>query len=277
MIKIIILLLILVSCNLHNTDKSLQQEGKDKNGIYIPQFRTIGRHGLDHLHNSNTEDKEDPNAMQLTEGSLNVCLMVTGHWWSYNRNYCKITWIKTNSQNLIDPDAQESKIFQGKFKYSYAVAPIKSHDEYSQYVMPLILFESLVEYIQIRSFKLLKNTLVDLDFRKGAMQNMRNDVANQVEKSIQAQGYKKVYIYGSLYALYPNGGKALLDIIKTHYENNRWSFMKAELTTYDEITDKTSTNIILLNTQRFNEFLKEVTKRHPATKIANTNFKAPVD
>ncbi|WP_024655263.1 S2/P23 family protein [Borrelia hispanica] len=276
MIRIIIILLAIVSCNVQK-DNNLEKQQKRFIQPTYNKFKNKRTPG-------NIDSKENINQyqsaqLQIEEGILDVCLQVTPHsWWPFYKDNCKITWIKNNFQKIIETDTQqESKLFQGKLHYTYIVAPIKSHDKYTQYVMPLILFASLVDYIEIISFKLKCRPNLNLDFEKGSMQNLRNRVATQVNKAVKDQGYKKAYLYGTINMLYPDGGKDLINAFGSQYQNGTWSFMEAEITTKDTLNHTTTTKSILLDSIMFNEFLKSVIKKHPNIKEANNQFRAPVD
>ncbi|AFI31789.1 S2/P23 family protein [Borrelia crocidurae] len=276
MIRIIIALLVIVSCSVQQDHNLAKQQKRFIQPTYnkFQHKRTPG--SINPKENTNQYQSEQ---LQIEEGSLDVCLQVTPHsWWPFSSNNCKITWIKNNFQKIIETDTQkESKLLQGKLHYTYIVAPIKSHDKYTKYVMPLILFASLVDYIEIISFKLKCRPNLNLDFEKGSMQNLRNRVAHQVNKAVKDQGYKKAYLYGTINMLYPEGGKDLINAFESQYQNGTWSFMEAEITIKDTLDNTTTTKSILLDSIMFNEFLKLVIRNHPNIKEANNQFRAPVD
>lgn len=226
--------------------------------------------------NTNTEDKYEYQAepLQISEGILDVCL--GNHVITPSNHTCHLTWMKSNVQDIIGENGKPSPVFQGKFKYSYAVAPIKNNANYSKYVMPLILFESLVEYVKIVSFKLTNHSELNLDFRNGHMQGTRDKIAKQLELSTQRLGYQGISIYGELYAFFPNGGDGLITAFSQLHKNGDWFFMSGKITIEDSLSKKTSTHTILLDAQLFNEFLKEVIAKHPSTRTANRKFRVPV-
>ncbi|AHH12989.1 P23-like cell envelope protein (plasmid) [Borrelia hermsii YBT] len=269
--NIIILLPIFITCHIqHDDNLRLQNQGKNSRHAY----RLINKPKF----NANVDTEEyqyQPAPMSISEGILDVCLSVV-HWF-WKRPICQITWAKTNPQNIIGPDTRPSSRLQGKLKYSYAVAPIQSHQEYTKYVMPLILFESVVSNIKVLSFKLTDYKNLNLDFREGSMQTIRNNVSNQLEKSIKALGYHSVFICGQLVASAPNGGKDLINAFANLYKDGQWSFMEGEITIHDDRINQTNTYTILLDSELFNTFLKSIIARHPGTLTANNQFRVPVN
>ncbi|AHH08987.1 S2/P23 family protein (plasmid) [Borrelia anserina] len=272
--KIIFILPIFITCNVSQNEKSKYLSDSNKNNKYA---KMTLKYNITEA-NPNTTDSYQykPAALKISEGTLNVCLQPHFHWFHISNESCKITWAKTNVQKIIGPDTKPLKELQGKLKYSYAIAPIKNNENYSKYVMPLILFESLVDYIQVTSLKLTSNKDLDLDFHKGDYQHLRNSIVKQVKQAIQDLGYKSVHIYGTLHASKPNGGEELISACANHYNNNIWSFMEAEITIYDKLTRQTTTHTILLDSQLFNEFLKIIITNHPRTTNANDKFRVPI-
>ncbi|UPA18976.1 p23 cell envelope protein (plasmid) [Borrelia puertoricensis] len=264
--RIIIFLPIFITCH-------VSQDQYDK-----PNFKYAIKSGSTRSIRSNTDTEEvyeyQREPLQISEGLLDVCL--SGHIITPTNHTCHLTWMKSNVQDIIGPDGKPSPVFQGKFKYSYAVAPIKNNENYSKYVMPLILFESLVDYVKIVSFKLTNHKELNLDFRNGHQQATRDKIANELEVSTKKLGYKGISIYGELYAYFPNGGDGLITAFSKLYQNGDWYFMSGEITIEDTLSRETTTHTILLDAQLFNEFLKIVIAKHPETKTANNRFRVPV-
>ncbi|BDU63350.1 hypothetical protein BOFE_08900 (plasmid) [Candidatus Borrelia fainii] len=270
--KIIILLPIFITCHV---SKDQNNEPKLKYTFKSGPTRSA-RTNIDTKTSIDTKEvyQYKPEPLQISEGTLNVCL--SGHLITPSNHNCHITWMKSNVQDIIGIDGKPSSVFQGKFKYSYAVAPIKNNKDYTRYVMPLILFESLVDYVKIVSFKLTNHKNLNLDFSKGNQQATRDKITNQLESSTKKLGYKSINIYGELYAYFPNGGDGLITAFSKLYQNGDWYFMEGEITIKNTLSKQTNTHKILLDAQLFNEFLKKVIERHPETKTANSKFRVPV-
>ncbi|AHH11121.1 S2/P23 family protein (plasmid) [Borrelia coriaceae] len=260
--RIIILLPIFITCHIEHAPKypSLRRSS-----------RIINKHHTNTNENTQSQQEEP---LKISEGILKVCL---NHYWDWASDTCTITWAKSNSQEIIGEDTNPSRELQGKLEYSYAVAPIKNNANYSKYVMPLILFASKVEYIKVISFKLKEYPQLNLDFRKGFMQFLRDRVANKVEQSAQKMGYKYVYLCGILYPSQPNGGAEIISAFADLYQNGNWYFMEGEITIEDSLDRTKKTYTILLDSKLFNDFLKQIIKKHPDTTKKNAGFRIPVN
>ncbi|WP_024653724.1 S2/P23 family protein [Borrelia persica] len=241
-----------------------------------------------HKHDHQNQDKDDKSDLEnelfakkhdtfeLLEGQKEQCMCISCWWCSCARKpkKCYITWMKIKAKDIIGTDKKTIETLKDKLKYSYSVSPIKYNQDYSKYVMPLILFETLDENIEVTSFKLTNHPNLDFN-NKNVLGGLMQGIP-KVEKSSE-DGYKNVYPYGILNALSPTGGAELISAFKALYQDGKWNFMDAEIKVKDKTSNQETTHNILLNGKLFNEFIKEVIKKHQGTTTANTKFQVPIN
>ncbi|UPA09926.1 S2/P23 family protein (plasmid) [Borrelia nietonii YOR] len=210
---------------------------------------------------------------EILEGTTKKCMCLFCTWFCGCSQKCHITWTKIKAKDIIGQDEKPLDALKNKLRYSYSVSPIKYNDKYSNYVMPLILFESMDENIEVTSFKLTNHTSLDFN-NKNVLGGITQGIP-KVEKSSEA-GYKNVYPYGILNALSPTGGDELISAFSALYANGKWHFMQAEIKVKDQTNTETTHNI-LLSGKLFNEFMKTVISKHQGATTANTKFRVPIN
>ncbi|WP_445436427.1 S2/P23 family protein [Candidatus Borreliella tachyglossi] len=279
MLKLIILLSLFAACNLANTDifdtpdtmLPLQHNQVDFSDNVISQagkdWQNIN--GLRNQKTTSKNHKQEEVRFDLLEGSTSKCLdLVCLYFWKK----CEITWMKIKAKDIMNEDRKILLELKDKLRYSYSVSPIKYNDSYNSYVMPLILFESLDEKFEVKSFKLTEHANLDFNNKRvlgGFMQGIP-----EVEKSTE-EGYKNIYPYGILNSISPTGGDELISAFAALYNDGSWTPMKAEITIKHD--NKETTYNILLSSKLFNEFMKAVIAKHPGLTTANTKFRIPVN
>ncbi|ANF34395.1 p23 cell envelope protein (plasmid) [Borrelia turicatae] len=218
--------------------------------------------------------KEDA-TFEILEGTTEKCMCPICSWlWCGCPPKCQITWMKIKAKEIIGDNQKPLEALKGKLRYSYSVSPIKYNDKYSKYVMPLILFESMDENIEVTSFKLINHTNLDFN-NKNVLGGIIQGIP-KVEKSSE-EGYKNVYPYGILNALNPTGGDELISAFAALYQNGKWNLMEGEIKVKDTKTNTETTHKILLSGKLFNEFIKTVVSKHQGTTTANTKFRVPIN
>lgn len=212
---------------------------------------------------------------EILEGTTEKCMCPFCTWFcGCPTRKCQITWTKIKAKDIIGQDEKPLDALKNKLRYSYSVSPIKYNNAYSKYVMPLILFESMDENIEVTSFKLTNHTSLDFN-NKNVLGGFIQGIP-KVEKSSEA-GYKNVYPYGILNALNPTGGDELISAFAALYANGKWNFMQAEIKVKDTKTNTETTHNILLSGKLFNEFMKTVISAHQGATTANTKFRVPIN
>ncbi|ACH93874.1 S2/P23 family protein [Borrelia duttonii] len=230
---------------------------------------------LKDLQKENVEEEEEQTTFEVIEGQKEQCMCISCWLWcSCPKPKCYITWMKIKAKEIVDQDKKVIAALKDKLRYSYSVSPIKYNNNYSNYVMPLILFESMDENIEVTSFNLTDHKNLDFN-NKGVLGGWIQGIP-KVEKSSE-EGYKNVYPYGILNAISPNGGEELISAFKSLYKNGKWDFMKAEIKVKDKTNNQESTHNILLDGKLFNEFIKTVINKHKGTTTANTKFQVPIN
>lgn len=218
--------------------------------------------------------KEDA-TFEILEGTTEKCMCpICWLWCGCRPRKCQITWMKIKAKEIIGNNQKALEALKGRLKYSYSVSPIKYNDQYSTYVMPLILFESMDENIEVTSFKLINHTNLDFN-NKNVLGGIIQGIP-KVEKSSE-EGYKNVYPYGILNATNPTGGDELISAFAALYQNGKWNLMEGEIKVKDTKTNNETTYKILLSGKLFNEFLKSVVSKHQGTTTANTKFRVPIN
>ncbi|BDU63349.1 hypothetical protein BOFE_08890 (plasmid) [Candidatus Borrelia fainii] len=268
-----LLLLFIISCFANDSSrKNIELKSEqtlmhnDKSKKYLEEKKDDYQYG---------ELTKEYDSFEILEGSTAKCMCPI--CWSRCKcrpRKCQITWMKIKAKEIIADNQKPLEALKGRLKYSYSVSPIKYNDQYSQYVMPLILFESMDENTEVTSFKLINHTNLDFNNKKilgGIIQGIPN-----VEKSYE-EGYKNVYPYGILNALNPTGGNELISAFAALYQNGKWNLMEGEIKVKDTQTNKETTHKILLSGKLFNEFLKSVISKHQGTTTANNKFRVPIN
>ncbi|WP_025408473.1 S2/P23 family protein [Borrelia coriaceae] len=274
--KIIILLPLLITCCILNDDflnlKSQVQQSLDalleEKIEKILKEKAEQENGEDDDHVALTKEYLN---FEILEGTKEKCLCLFCTWWCGCQKKCHITWMKIKAKNIIGENHKPLEDLKGKLRYSYSVSPIKYNDKYSKYVMPLILFESLDENLEVTSFKLTNH--INLDFNNKKILGIQG--IPQEEKSSE-DGYKNVYPYG-IVNINPNGGDEILSAFAALYQNGKWNSMEAEIKVKNKNTNNEETHKILLNGKLFNEFIKSVVSKYQGTTTANTKFRVPVN
>ncbi|WP_025401327.1 S2/P23 family protein [Borrelia crocidurae] len=220
------------------------------------------------------EEEEEQTTFEVIEGKKEQCMCISCWFCSCPQPKCYITWMKIKAKEIFDQDKKVLAALKDKLRYSYSVSPIKYNNNYSKYVMPLILFESMDENIEVISFNLTDHKNLDFN-NKGFLGGLIQGIP-KVEKSSE-EGYQNVYPYGILKAISPTGGEELISAFKSLYKNGKWDFMKAEIKVKDKTNNQESTHNILLDGKLFNEFIKTVINKHQGTTTANTKFQVPIN
>ncbi|QFP42363.1 S2/P23 family protein (plasmid) [Borrelia miyamotoi] len=208
---------------------------------------------------------------EILEGTKEKCMCLVCFWCGCPPK-CTITWMKIKAKEIIGKDKQPIESLKNKLRFSYSVSPIKYNDQYSKYVMPLILFESLEDNIQVTSFRLKDHPTLNFNNKK----ILGIQGIPEMEKSSEAE-YKNVYPYGILNAISPTGGQELISAFTALYNNGKWNLLEAEITVKDETTQQQNTYTILLNGKLFNEFMKKIIEKYPGTTTANNQFRVPIN
>ncbi|ETZ17962.1 P23-like cell envelope protein [Borrelia duttonii CR2A] len=220
------------------------------------------------------EEEEEQTTFEVIEGKKEQCMCISWFLCSCSKTKSYITWMKIKAKEIVDQDKKVIAALKDKLRYSYSVSPIKYNNDYSKYVMPLILFESMDKNIEVTSFNLTDHKKLDFN-NKGVLGGWIQGIP-KVEKSSE-EGYQNVYPYGILNAISPTGGEELISAFKSLYKNGKWDFMKAEIKVKDKTKNQESTYNILLDGKLFNEFIKTVINNHQGTTTANTKFQVPIN
>ncbi|WP_233275082.1 S2/P23 family protein [Borrelia anserina] len=272
--KIIILIPFFITCCSFSDDNTNIQSQNQQSLTYSDNFNTSN----EMLYDNNSKYAtliEDHSNFELLEGTQERCMcLLCTCCYGYTHKKCQITWIKIKAKEILGKNVKPIDSLKNKLRYSYSVSPIKYNGNYSKYVMPLILFESLVDHIEVTSFKLTHHK--DLDFNnKNVLGGIMQGIP-KVEKSSE-NGYKNVYPYGILNTVNPTGGEELTSAFATLYRNGKWNFMEAEIKVKDTNTNQETTHKILLNSKLFYKFLKTVITKYPETTNANNKFLVPIN
>ncbi|ASQ29673.1 p23 cell envelope protein (plasmid) [Borrelia miyamotoi] len=81
----------------------------------------------------------------------------------------KLKWIKNKSLNIKGLDNKPIKKLEGKLKYSYSISPIKENSQFTEKIMPVVIFQTTKnegQDLEVTNFSLTNNPELDFNYRR---------------------------------------------------------------------------------------------------------------
>ncbi|BDU63373.1 hypothetical protein BOFE_09130 (plasmid) [Candidatus Borrelia fainii] len=264
--KILLLMPAMILCLQCNNEKTTsfkqnQEQVKQrttKRKFYLSQLNKNGDNQSGSLINRSLRQKfKEP--YEMLEGVTPTTVPT-----NIGMRYPVISWTKNKAISIKGLDQKPISSLENKLMYSYSISPIKSDGEFSKYIRPVILFET-IQYngddLEVTNFYLDDNPQLDFNTRTQIVKLIVTVKPYKSEPSKEA-GYDKANPFWIAY----KNREVIMALTQSQY-------IKATITVNNKTKNTITDYKILLDSTYFVKLIQETLNKYPQIKTVEPDFR----